>query len=130
MASFAKSFEELMQVLERQGRFPPARSLLSGPSADNPSADNPTADKETTMSTTAMPDVSTGEPTANPLADGLTRERRAPPGVLIVFGASGDLTSRKLMPAIARLVRRRLLPPAFSVVGVARTQMDDDGSGA
>jgi glucose-6-phosphate 1-dehydrogenase len=78
------------------------------------------------MSTTATPDVSSGEPTANPLADGLTRERRAPPGVLIVFGASGDLTSRKLMPAIARLVSRRLLPPAFSVVGVARTEMDDD----
>jgi glucose-6-phosphate 1-dehydrogenase len=67
-----------------------------------------------------------GELTANPLADGLTRERRAPPGVLVVFGASGDLTSRKLMPAIERLSRRRLLPPAFSVVGVARTQMDDD----
>jgi glucose-6-phosphate 1-dehydrogenase len=62
----------------------------------------------------------------NPLAEGLDRERRAPPGVLIVFGASGDLTSRKLMPAIERLSRRRLLPPAFSVVGIARTQMSDD----
>src|SRR6202011_3628506 len=67
-----------------------------------------------------------GEVVDNPLAEGLTRERRAPPGVLVVFGASGDLTSRKLMPAIERLSRRRLLPPAFSVVGVARTQMDDD----
>jgi glucose-6-phosphate 1-dehydrogenase len=70
--------------------------------------------------------LSPGELTANPLAEGLTRERRAPPGVLVVFGASGDLTSRKLMPSIERLSRRRLLPPAFSVVGVARTQMDDD----
>jgi glucose-6-phosphate 1-dehydrogenase len=70
--------------------------------------------------------LSSAEATANPLAEGLTRERRAPPGVLIVFGASGDLTSRKLMPALEHLSRRRLLPPAFSVVGVARTEMDDD----
>jgi glucose-6-phosphate 1-dehydrogenase len=62
----------------------------------------------------------------NPLAEGLERERRAPPGVLIVFGASGDLTARKLMPALERLSRRGLLPPAFSVVGIARTEMTDD----
>jgi glucose-6-phosphate 1-dehydrogenase len=66
------------------------------------------------------------EPSANPLAEGLDRERRAPPGVLVVFGASGDLTTRKLMPAIEQLHRRRLLPPAFTVVGVARTAMGDD----
>src|ERR1700720_2100777 len=64
--------------------------------------------------------------TVNPLAEGLDRERHAPPGVLVVFGASGDLTSRKLMPAIERLSRRGLLPPAFSVVGIARTEMSDD----
>jgi glucose-6-phosphate 1-dehydrogenase len=62
----------------------------------------------------------------NPLAEGLPRERRAPPGVLVVFGASGDLTARKLMPALERLSRRNLLPPGFSVVGVARTPMDDE----
>jgi glucose-6-phosphate 1-dehydrogenase len=62
---------------------------------------------------------------SNPLAEGLQSERRAPPGVLVVFGASGDLTSRKLMPALEQLSRRGLLPPAFTVVGVARTEMDD-----
>ncbi len=61
----------------------------------------------------------------NPLAAGLGR-RRAPPGVLVVFGASGDLTSRKLMPALERLSQRGLLPPSFSVVGVARTALDDE----
>jgi glucose-6-phosphate 1-dehydrogenase len=44
----------------------------------------------------------------------------------VVFGASGDLTSRKLMPAVERLALRRLLPASFAVVGVARTEMDDD----
>jgi glucose-6-phosphate 1-dehydrogenase len=46
--------------------------------------------------------------------------------VLIVFGGSGDLTARKLLPAVARLAHRRLLPTAFSVVGVARTEWSDD----
>jgi glucose-6-phosphate 1-dehydrogenase len=53
--------------------------------------------------------------------------RRAPPGVLVVFGASGDLTSRKLLPALEQLSRRRLLPNAFAVIGVARTGLDDEG---
>jgi glucose-6-phosphate 1-dehydrogenase len=53
-------------------------------------------------------------------------ERRAPPCVLVVFGGSGDLTARKLLPAVARLAERRLLPTAFSVVGVARTEWSDE----
>ncbi|HEX3621059.1 MAG TPA: glucose-6-phosphate dehydrogenase [Acidimicrobiales bacterium] len=64
----------------------------------------------------------TGE---NPLAEA-TVERVAPPAILVVFGASGDLTSRKLMPAVENLALRRLLPAGFSVVGVARTEMGDD----
>ena len=63
----------------------------------------------------------------NPLLEGLETDRRAPPCVLVVYGASGDLTSRKLMPAVENLALRRLLPPGFSVVGVARTEMDDRG---
>ncbi|TML37596.1 MAG: glucose-6-phosphate dehydrogenase [Actinobacteria bacterium] len=62
----------------------------------------------------------------NPLLDGLSSERRAPPLVLVVFGASGDLASRKLFPALERLASRRQLPAAFSVVGVARTEMTDE----
>src|SRR5206468_3083382 len=60
----------------------------------------------------------------NPLAD--PDDRPAPPAVFVIFGASGDLTSRKLMPAVERLALRRLLPASFAVVGVARTEMDDD----
>ncbi|MBV8690562.1 MAG: glucose-6-phosphate dehydrogenase [Actinobacteria bacterium] len=62
----------------------------------------------------------------NPLAQGLGEERLAPPCVLVVFGASGDLTARKLMPALKRLADRRQLPAAFSVVGVARTELSDE----
>ena len=62
----------------------------------------------------------------NPLLEGLEVERRAPPCVLVVFGASGDLASRKLGPALEALAANRQLPLAFSVVGVARTEMSDD----
>lgn len=61
---------------------------------------------------------------SNPFAD--DGDRVAPPAAFVVFGASGDLTSRKLIPAIEALAMRRLLPGGFSVVGVARTPMRDD----
>jgi glucose-6-phosphate 1-dehydrogenase len=43
----------------------------------------------------------------------------------VIFGASGDLTSRKLLPALFSLYRRHLLPPGFFVLGCARTPMSD-----
>lgn len=45
------------------------------------------------------------------------------PGTYVIFGASGDLTKRKLIPAIYALYERRLLPKQFAVIGVARTEM-------
>jgi glucose-6-phosphate 1-dehydrogenase len=62
----------------------------------------------------------------NPLAEGSDTIRRAPSGILIVVGASGDLTARKLLPALEQLARRRLLSQAFAVIGVARTDLSDD----
>ena len=62
----------------------------------------------------------------NPLADGLALRRTPDPCALVIFGASGDLTHKKLMPALYALAVRRLLPPRFAIVGVARTDGDDD----
>lgn len=45
---------------------------------------------------------------------------------LIVFGASGDLTQRRLIPALYRLFRNNLLPQRFFVLGVSRTAMDGE----
>jgi glucose-6-phosphate 1-dehydrogenase len=59
----------------------------------------------------------------NPLLEGLTARRSPDPCVLVIFGASGDLTQRKLMPALYSLAFRRLLPEHFAVVGVSRTEM-------
>src|SRR3954447_13167936 len=56
-------------------------------------------------------------------------DRRSPPCVLVIFGASGDLTARKLLPALARLSGYGALPPEVALVGVARTPMTDDEFG-
>ncbi len=49
-----------------------------------------------------------------------------PPLALVVFGASGDLAARKLLPAIAALAEHKALPDGFTVVGVARTPWSDE----
>jgi glucose-6-phosphate 1-dehydrogenase len=63
---------------------------------------------------------------SNPLLDGLRIEPTPEPTALVIFGASGDLTKRKLLPAIYQLARGQRLPARFSVVGVARSPMTDD----
>lgn len=59
----------------------------------------------------------------NPLREGIRLERTAGPCAVVIFGASGDLTKRKLVPALYRLVQQRLLPAEFAIVGLARTEM-------
>jgi glucose-6-phosphate 1-dehydrogenase len=58
----------------------------------------------------------------NPLLQGLELRRRPDPAVLTIFGASGDLTRRKIFPALYALAVRELLPEQFAVLGVARTE--------
>ena len=50
----------------------------------------------------------------------------APPCAMVIFGASGDLTKRKLIPALHNLRRGGLLSDDFAVVGVARQSLTDD----
>lgn len=65
---------------------------------------------------------------SNPLRD--PRDRRLPkvagPCGLILFGVTGDLARKKIMPAIYDLANRGLLPPGFGLVGFARRQWDDE----
>lgn len=49
------------------------------------------------------------------------------PHIIVIFGASGDLTKRKLLPAIYQLFVDGLLPDNFAVVGTSRTLLSDDG---
>jgi glucose-6-phosphate 1-dehydrogenase len=73
------------------------------------------------VATTQQPSVE-----ENPLLEGLTLRRTPDACALVIFGASGDLTKRKLFPALYSLALRRLLPEQFAVVGVARTEESDD----
>jgi glucose-6-phosphate 1-dehydrogenase len=62
----------------------------------------------------------------NPLRVGLRKERVPEPQILVIFGASGDLTQRKLVPAIYQMKLDRRLPPETTVVGVARRPWSHD----
>ncbi|WP_285724915.1 glucose-6-phosphate dehydrogenase [Psychromicrobium xiongbiense] len=65
---------------------------------------------------------------ANPLRD--PRDRRlsrvAGPSSLVIFGVTGDLARKKLMPAVYDLANRGLLPPSFALVGFARRQWENE----
>lgn len=62
----------------------------------------------------------------NPLLEGLGLARTPESCVLVIFGASGDLTHKKLFPALYSLAFRHLLPRNFGVLGVARTEGSDE----
>lgn len=67
----------------------------------------------------------------NPLRDG--RDKRLPriagPCSLVIFGVTGDLARKKLMPAVYDLANRGLLPPGFALVGFARRDWSDQDFG-
>ncbi|HEV2246997.1 MAG TPA: glucose-6-phosphate dehydrogenase [Terriglobia bacterium] len=69
-----------------------------------------------------MADVSVA---ANPLRVGMRIRKTPSPCSMVIFGASGDLTARKLIPALYYLHRERLLPQGFSVIGCAKTPYDN-----
>jgi glucose-6-phosphate 1-dehydrogenase len=62
----------------------------------------------------------------NPLRVGLQQQRMPEPQIIVIFGASGDLTQRKLVPALYKLRQERRIPPETTIVGVARREWSDD----
>jgi glucose-6-phosphate 1-dehydrogenase len=62
----------------------------------------------------------------NPLRAGMRNARTVEPCVMVIFGATGDLTHRKLLPALYNLQLEHPLPPQFTVVGVARRPFSND----
>lgn len=60
------------------------------------------------------------QPSVNPLRVGLADEAGTEPAALVIFGASGDLTRRKLLPALYNLSLSGRLPSHFAIIGVAR----------
>src|SRR5881296_2210049 len=65
------------------------------------------------------------EQAANPLTEGLER-LPVHPTTLVIFGATGDLAKRKLLPAIYNLAHEGALPERFNLIGVSRGEQTDD----
>src|SRR5687767_15477050 len=64
-------------------------------------------------------------PDVNPLIEGLER-LPVPPTTLVIFGATGDLARRKLLPAIYNLAHEGALPERFHLVGASRGELSDE----
>ena len=62
----------------------------------------------------------------NPLREGLSMRAVPQPCSVVIFGATGDLTHRKLVPALYNLAADGELPPAVAVIGFARREKSDD----
>lgn len=62
----------------------------------------------------------------NPLREGLSSRAMAEPCSLVIFGATGDLTQRKLIPALYNLAADSNLPPSMNVIGFARREKSDE----
>ena len=75
------------------------------------------------MATTVQMKVSAEDLSQLPKGGG---ERIPNPGIMVIFGASGDLTKRKLLPALFHLEQAGLLPKEFAIVGVARRTLGDE----
>ena len=62
----------------------------------------------------------------NPFQETLLQRHRAEPCTVVIFGATGDLTNRKLIPALYNVAAEGDLPPQFKVVGFARRDKSDE----
>src|SRR5438445_11641514 len=62
----------------------------------------------------------------NPLREGLSTRAVPQPCAIVIFGATGDLTHRKLIPALYNLAANGELPPAVAIIGFARRPKNDD----
>src|SRR6266508_3143358 len=66
------------------------------------------------------------QPEPNPLREGLSARAVPQPCIIVIFGATGDLTNRKLIPALYNLAADGDLPPAVAIVGFARREKSDE----
>src|SRR5438046_3772317 len=66
------------------------------------------------------------QPEPNPLREGLSPRAVPQPCIIVIFGATGDLTHRTLIPALYNLAANGELPPAVAIIGFARRPKSDD----
>src|SRR5437773_10978418 len=66
------------------------------------------------------------QPELNPLREGISARAVPQPCAIVIFGATGDLTNRKLIPALYNLAADGCLPPAVAIDGSARRDKSDE----
>jgi glucose-6-phosphate 1-dehydrogenase len=87
--------------------------------------DAPRTMRDLRLATETKRRASASKPLENPLREGLRLERVPDPGIFVLFGATGDLAHRKVVPALFQLWRTHLLPHEFSIVAVGRRAYTD-----
>jgi glucose-6-phosphate 1-dehydrogenase len=115
---------------DRTGAGPAATSPRSS-STDEPSGRPARAiDEAQTMREARLSRAtrrrSSARPLENPLREGLRLERMPDPAAFVLFGATGDLAHRKVVPALLQLWRTHLLPRDFCVLACGRRPYDDE----
>src|SRR3954469_3761051 len=88
--------------------------------------DAPRTMRDLRLATETKRRASASRPLENPLREGLRLERVPDPAIFVLFGATGDLAHRKVVPALFQLWRTHLLPHEFMIVAVGRRPYTDD----
>ncbi len=88
--------------------------------------DAPRTMRDLRLATESRRRTPAAKPLDNPLREGLRLERVPEPAVFVLFGATGDLAHRKVIPALFQLWRTHLLPHEFTLVAVGRRPYTDE----
>ncbi len=107
----------------------PAESPAAPGPAESPAApvrrEAPRTMRDLRLATEGRRRSQAGRPLENPLREGLRLERVPDPAVFVLFGATGDLAHRKVVPALFQLWRTHLLPHEFALVAIGRRPYTD-----
>ena len=110
----------------------PARDTAVAPSAEPAPASRPPKDAPRTIRdlrlarTSKKRERKDPKAAANPLREGLRLERMPDPFAFVLFGGTGDLAHRKVVPALYQLWRTNLLPHEFMLIAIGRRPYDDE----
>src|SRR4051794_33950374 len=99
----------------------PTTPSPEGPRRDGPTRkDAPRTMRDLRLATESKRRAAANRPLENPLREGLRLGRVPDPAVFVLFGSTGDLAHRKVVPALFQLWRTHLLPHEFMIVAVGR----------
>ncbi len=103
----------------------PATPAPLAPTPAAPKRDAPRTMRDLRLATETRRKATATHPLENPLREGLRLERVPDPSVFVLFGATGDLAHRKVVPALFQLWRTHLLPHEFTIVAFGRRPYSD-----